>query len=93
MALMNLSSWNRLPKHLQDIMTQKMIEYPKYAMVSHTNDMVRARMKMLDAGVEFYKLSPDVADWYIKTAYDAAWEYQQKRFPKETPEFKRLLTK
>jgi len=72
---------------------EKMIEYPTYKMVTHTNSMVRARMKMLDAGVEFYKLSPDVADWYLKTAYDAAWEYQQKRFPKVTPELKKLLRK
>ena len=69
------------------------MEYPKYKMADHSNNIAKARVKLLDAGVEFYKLSPDDAQWFIKTAYDAAWEYQQKRFPKVTPMLKKLLTK
>jgi len=34
-----------------------------------------------------------VADWFVKTAYSAAWDYQQKRFPDVTPRLKELLTK
>jgi len=93
MAIMNLQSWNRLPKHLQKLMTDSMIEYPKYTTTDHSNNLAKVRVKLLDAGIEFYKLSPDDARWVIKTAYDAAWEYQQKRFPTVTPELKRVLTK
>ena len=82
MALMNMKSWTSLPEHLQDLMMDKMMEYPKYKIIAYANDTARARVKMLDAGIEFYRLSPEVADWFLKTAYDAAWEYQQKRFPK-----------
>ena len=92
-VIMNLDSWNRLPKHLQNLMTETMIEYPRYYAEMHTKEFAKARKLAEDAGVEFYKLKPDVADWFIKTAYDAAWEYQQKRFPEVTLKLKKVLTK
>jgi len=52
-----------------------------------------ARQKLVEAGVEIYKLSPDVAEWYLETAYNSAWEYQQERFPEVTPKLRELLTK
>ena len=52
-----------------------------------------ARQKMINAKIEFYKLSPPVADWFISTAYKAAWDYQQSRFPEVTAKLRELLTK
>ena len=51
------------------------------------------KSKIAESGVEFYKLSPDMADWYLKTAYESAWQYQQKRFPDVTPKLKQLFSK
>lgn len=92
-VIMNLNSWNKLPKHLQNIMNQAMIEYPPYAMAAYTQRLKAARKKAEEAGDEFYKLKPKVADWFIGTAYKAAWQYQQKKFPEVTPKLKALLTK
>ena len=52
---------------------------------------VEAYRQLMALNLESHK--PEVADWFIKTAYDAAWAYQQKRFPKETPEYKKLFKK
>ena len=73
MSIMNLKSWNRLPKHLQNLMNQVMIAYPRFKMENHTNEDARARVKILDAGVEFYRLSPETAEWFLGTANKAAW--------------------
>jgi len=91
--IMNLKSWNRLPEHLQKLMTECMIQTGKDSMVKQTETEAGLKKKVANAGVKFYKLSPDVADWYLKTAYDAAWQYQQKRFPDVTPRLKELLSK
>jgi len=43
--------------------------------------------------VEFYKLSPEVDKWFIETAYNAAWESQQKKFPDVTQKLRELFLK
>jgi TRAP-type C4-dicarboxylate transport system substrate-binding protein len=92
-AIMNLSSWNKLPKELQDLLTETMIEYEKEKIGVEQKARAAARQKMINAKIEFYKLSPPVADWFVSTAYKAAWDYQQKRFPEVTVKLKDLLTK
>jgi TRAP-type C4-dicarboxylate transport system substrate-binding protein len=91
--IMNLNTWKRLPANLQKLITKCMIQGEKDSMVEQGETEIALRKKISDSGVEFYKLSPDVADWYIKTAYDSAWQYQQKRFPEVTPKLKELLSK
>lgn len=90
--IMNLNKWNQLPAHLRTLMTKSMIQSEKDNKRWDAEDTAKARKKMVEAGVEFYKFSPDVAKWFIETAYEAGWEYQMKRFPKETPKLKELLS-
>ncbi len=92
-AIMNLNTWNKLPQNLQNLMNEAMIEYEKEKIGVEQKSREEARQKMINAKVEFYKLSPPVAEWYVSTAYKAAWDYQQKRFPEATAKLKELLTK
>lgn len=92
-AIMNLNSWNKLPKNLQNLLTDTMVEYEKEKIGVEQQARNEARQKMINAKIEFYKLSPAVADWYVSTAYKAAWDYQQKRFPEVTAKLRELLTK
>ena len=92
-AVMNLNSWNKLPKHLQELINQVMTEYPKLAMDEQAKRLAEARKKAEAAKVEFYKFKPEVADWFLQTAYKAAWDYQQERFPEVTPKLKKILSK
>jgi len=93
MLIMNLNSWNRLPEHLQKLMMKRMVQAEKDSMVKQTQTELGLKKKLAGSKVEFYKLSPDVAKWYLKTAYDSAWQYQQQRFPEVTPKLKELLSK
>lgn len=92
-AIMNLNSWNKLSKNLQNLMIETMIEYEKEKIGVEQKAREEARQKMINAKIEFYKLSPPVAEWYVSTAYKAAWDYQQKRFPEVTAKLRELLTK
>jgi TRAP-type C4-dicarboxylate transport system substrate-binding protein len=92
-AIMNLNKWKKLPKNLQDLMTESMISFEKEKTILEQKSREEARQKMINSKIEFYKLAPPVADWFVKTAYTAAWDYQQKRFPDVTPKLKELLTK
>jgi TRAP-type transport system periplasmic protein len=92
-GIMNLNSWKKLPKNLQDIMAESMMEYEKEKIGVEQKHREEARQKMINAKVEFYKLPPQVAEWYVSTAYKAGWDYQQKRFPEVTAKLKELLTK
>jgi TRAP-type C4-dicarboxylate transport system substrate-binding protein len=92
-AIMNLNNWKKLPKNLQDLLTETMVEYEKEKEVQEQKTRDEARQKMINTKIEFYKLAPAVADWYVSTAYKAAWDYQQNRFPEVTPKLRELLIK
>jgi TRAP-type C4-dicarboxylate transport system substrate-binding protein len=92
-TIMNLNSWNRLPKHLQELVNEVMIEYAPIAMEEHTQRTAADRKKAEAAKMEFYKFKPEVEDWFLNTAYKAAWDYQQERFPEVTPKLRKVLSK
>ena len=92
-AIMNAGKWAALPEDLKKTMQEAMIDFQREKMEIGSKRVVWGRKKMKDTGVEFYKFAPKDAEWLIKTAYDAAWEYQHKRFPEVTDNLHKLLTK
>ena len=92
MVVMNLNVWNKLPKDMQQVITNAMIYSEKYSGDIWTEDKAKAMQKVKDAKVEVYNLSPDTAKWLVDTAYDSTWAYQMKRFPDVTPRLKTLLS-
>ena len=92
-VFMNLDSWNKLPKHLQKLIMECQIQAEKDYIPLDAEERAAARQKAKAAGLEFYKLAPGIAKWFLDTAYNATWGYQMKRFPKETPRLKELLSK
>jgi len=92
-VIMNLDRWNKLPADLQKLLTEAMVQSEKYQLEEAEKEYAKMRKKIEASGVEFYKFAPEVAKWFLETAYDAAWAYQMKRFPEVTPKLKALLTK
>lgn len=92
-AIMNLNSWNKLSKNLQDIIMTTMIQAEKDQMKQDDIDRPAAREKFIKAGVQFRTFPPEMAKWYLETAYNAGWEFQQRRFPDVTPKLRELLSK
>ena len=93
MIIANLKSWNKLPKNLQKLIMDTMIEYEIVQMDAEAKKMARAKKTMMDAGVEFYKFSPDVEKWFLEKAYDSSWAYEEKRFGQVVTDFKNLVNK
>jgi TRAP-type transport system periplasmic protein len=90
--MMNLKTWQKLPPDLQQVITDAMIYNEKINGDLWTEDKAKGMQKLKEAKVEIYNLQPDVAKWLVDTAYNATWEYQQKRFPDVTPRLKALLS-
>ena len=91
--IMNLNSWDRLPPHLQKLLTDSMTQAEKALSDWYGRDEAQLKQKMVDAGVQIYKFSPDMAKWFLDTAYDSAWKYQEERFPEVTRKMRGLMTK
>jgi TRAP-type C4-dicarboxylate transport system substrate-binding protein len=89
---MNLKTWQKLPPDLQQVITDAMIYSEKVNAEIWITDKAKGMQKLKEAKVETYTLAPDVAKWLVDTAYNATWEYQQKRFPEVTPRLKALFS-
>jgi TRAP-type C4-dicarboxylate transport system substrate-binding protein len=92
--IINLNSWSRLPKHIQDLMRKVYME-TLVAKRNYTRDL-EAKQKietMNKAGLKMVKFSGPDADYFVETAYEAEWEKQLKKYPEAGPKFKALMKK
>ena len=75
-VLANLDSWNRLPKHLQDLVEDCVAEFERETAdesAAYVNDY---EQRMQDAGMvplEQFWSQADI-EWFSETAYKASWE-------------------
>ena len=93
-VFMNLKSFNKLPRHLQDLMVKTFIEAEKEMALKGEAIEVGEFRWMVDNGhLEVLKFSPEDTKRYLDAAYNGGWEYQQKRFPEITPKLRALYSK
>ncbi|MFH1951878.1 MAG: TRAP transporter substrate-binding protein DctP [Pseudomonadota bacterium] len=92
--VINLNTWNSLPKHLQQLMTDCMAEFEKEYVVLERKERILALEKWKESGREIIELSPEVAAWYLKAASEGSWKYAEKRFPGDVaPRLRERITK
>jgi TRAP-type C4-dicarboxylate transport system substrate-binding protein len=91
LLIANLKSWNNLPKDLQDLIMQRMIEFEIEQKQYEIDKAEAARKTMIKAGVEFYKFPPEMAKWYHSKIYDSSWKHEEERFGKVVTDFKKLV--
>lgn len=90
----NLKTWNRVPKHLQDLLTQCFAEFEKKYQPYEAEQKKLALKKAEAAGVEILWFPPDMAKWYIECANEGSWDYAKKRFPGDViPKLRERITK
>ncbi|MFX0198294.1 MAG: TRAP transporter substrate-binding protein DctP [Candidatus Hodarchaeota archaeon] len=89
----NLKTWNQLPKHLQKLMIECMLEEQKEWPDLSAKAWKKEKQKMRDGGVEIITFPPDVAKWFVETALEEAWKDEEERFGEVIPKLKKLLTK
>ncbi|MBW2609964.1 MAG: TRAP transporter substrate-binding protein DctP [Deltaproteobacteria bacterium] len=92
-TIMNLKSWNNLPKHLQDLIMKEFInsenEMPEYFKMKVAED----RVALEKQGTKFIKFSPEDAEWYVKIIHEAKWAELKKAAPNAYDKIRGMLKK
>jgi len=94
-VMVNLDTWNKLPKHLQDLMLQAQIENEKEMAPKTIAKAEEERQRMIDGGMELIEFSPADTEWIVKVWKDASWEAVMEKIqpPELGPKLKELITK
>lgn len=70
----NLDTWNKLPKHLQDVLTEAQIFQEYYTEMSDLGAYYRARRTLQEVGMEFIELAPTDVPLYTSLYNDLSWK-------------------
>jgi TRAP-type C4-dicarboxylate transport system substrate-binding protein len=90
--LMNLDTWNSLPKHHQKLIMDTVIEQEPWAL-KWAKEFAANRVKaLLDYGVKPIEFSPADAKKYVKAA-QAGWKKLITKLPETGPKLRKLATK
>lgn len=72
--LVNLNSWNRLPKDLQDLLTRIAIESEELYRPSMISSVKSEDKELQKRGMELLVLPPKEAEKFLNTFYEQSWE-------------------
>jgi TRAP-type transport system periplasmic protein len=91
-AIVNLNTWNKIPKDLQDMTIKAWDEEIRNNDLRRIDDFAKFRKVFIDAGMKIVTFSPDVAKSFQQTAWNAEWARYEQQYPDVTPTVKKLLT-
>ncbi len=91
--LVNLNTWNKLPKKFQGLLTEAAQEAEKKAVARFEELTKEERPVLLKEGIKEIQLPPAEKEKFLKVAYDEGWKDVIAKCPKTGPELKKLLTK
>lgn len=91
---LNLNTWNRLPKHLQELLTQCMIEFENEFPAYEAEERAAAMKQVQAGGLKTITLSGEAEKWYLAAAREGAWKHAETRFPGDViPNLRKKITK
>ena len=91
--LVNLDSWNRLSKDLQQLLTDAAKKVEHEASEHYARIIKEERDLILSKGVQVIKFSPADEQQYLETAYKAGWDRVFSKSPAEAGEFQKMISK
>jgi TRAP-type C4-dicarboxylate transport system substrate-binding protein len=91
--LINLNVWNKLPKKIQEILTEASIEAEKKVVAFFEDAERNERPLLAKEGIETIALAQAEAQRFLTVAYDEGWKDIMLKNPQTGPELKRLLTR
>jgi TRAP-type C4-dicarboxylate transport system substrate-binding protein len=91
--LMNLNTWNKLPKKLQKVLTEAAAEAEKKVVALFDDLAKQERPILLKEGIQVIMLSPVESEKFLKVAYDEGWKDILAKSPQTGAKLKELLTK
>jgi TRAP-type C4-dicarboxylate transport system substrate-binding protein len=91
--LVNLKTWNNLPKKLKDLLEEAAKEAERKTVAYFEDAARKERPILLKEGIQVIDLPPAEKQKFLKVAYDSAWEDILKKSPTVGAELRKLLTK
>ncbi len=91
--LMNLNTWNKLPKKLQDLLTEAATEAEKKVVVQFEELAKKERPLLVKEGIQVIDLPAPEKEKFLKVANEEGWKDVLQKNPKTGPELKSLLTR
>jgi TRAP-type transport system periplasmic protein len=91
--LVNLKTWNGLPKKLQDLLTEAVVEAERTVVATFDDLAKKERPDLLAAGIQAIDLPQAEKEKFLKVAYEEGWKDIIQKNPEAGPELKKLLTK
>jgi TRAP-type transport system periplasmic protein len=89
----NLNTWNKLPRKLQDLLTEAAIEAEKRVVALFDDLAKQERPILLKEGIQVIDLPPAEKEKFLKVAYEEGWKDLLGKSPVEGAKLKELLTK
>lgn len=91
--LVNLATWKKLPKHLQELLTTETDKMARYA-IKNIADQLKAELEdFKKQGMTFIELPPTEAAKWSKLASDALYGVVMKKAPEESKKIYDMITK
>jgi TRAP-type transport system periplasmic protein len=91
--LMNIKTWNNLPKKFKDLLTEAAVEAEKKAVAYFEDLSKQERPILLKEGLQVIDLPAAEKQKFLKVGYEEGWKDIIQKNPKTGPELKKLLTK
>ncbi|MCL6446727.1 MAG: TRAP transporter substrate-binding protein DctP [Armatimonadetes bacterium] len=91
--VMNLNTWNSLPKDVQDAISRIAAEAEEYAWNKGMDLKQKSLNQIKEKGVEFIKLPPAEEEKFDRVISDAGWAEIKKRTPQNYERLRQLLVK
>ena len=91
--MVNINSWNKLPKDLQAVLNGAMQEVEKEAYDHFGKLISQDREKIKKKGVKEIKFTGKDGEAWLHTAYDSGWKNVVKKEPQLGQQLHELMTK
>jgi TRAP-type C4-dicarboxylate transport system substrate-binding protein len=92
-VILNLKTWNKIPGHLQNMLTETMAEFESKYVDFETEERAAGLKLAEKKGVKMIQLSPEVSKWYLNAATEGAWSFARGKWGDIIPEIRKVVTK
>ena len=92
-CIINLDTWKKIPKHLQDLLLEVIADFEYISYAQHVVTAELERETMLKAGMTIISLPPSEAKKFRDLAYNVTWETVIKDAPEFGPQLRELTTR
>ncbi|MCJ7747967.1 MAG: TRAP transporter substrate-binding protein DctP [Desulfobacterales bacterium] len=91
--VMNLKTWNGLPKKFQDVITEAAMEAERKIVAYYIEEIKKEISLLKQAGLQVIDLPPAEKEKFLKIAYEEGWKDILGKSPVAGAKLKELLTK